>query len=404
MLLLVTPRALAEHLAHALGVDGGLALLAFVVGIYAVLGRAAREVLERGGLDVSVEVQVSLGLVLVGVLALLDVRELEQRPKAKSNPSSRRASSAQHGNKEAAEDCPDSSSEDCNSAGRETTAGASLRRYASSMPLVPSADLEPWWTPREENFSGKQEAAIQELLASHFGDEAPAEKRKGLERIIVNGDARAAAIRALVARQFDVSAARKLVDDMLQWRAENHVDEVLKYPIPEETLRKIRSCLFDGFCGVCNQGCPVYIVFGGRMDLAECKRLTSVDEIVKYHVQVMEYNMNVYYPMISRMTGRTTSRVTMLLDLKGFGGHNVKPSFWETINGTFALEGWISVVKRVLDEDNWKSWKTACEQKGADKRLSAHDTFSIFFFVAFFMTPKIAQPWRQLIMCFTTSG
>lgn len=406
MALLIAPRALVEQFSRAAGVHGGLNQLALVLVVYAVLGRAVRVLMDRSGMVVvNLEVQCTCSLMLVAALAVLDMQDLKRRvgaswPQGAVEESSVQevhnagdSSDHQNSDDEETEVIEDdgqindqlesprhrqrenrvgitqrrsgqaaASSTSQNNAGKDKSL---LKRFTSTNPLLPSANLEPWWEHRQESYTGEQEAAIQEMLNSHFGENAPEEKRRALERVIVNGDARSAAIRALVARQFNVQDARKLVDDMLQWRAENKIDEILKYPLPPETLGKIRSCLFDGFTGVCNQGCPVYLLFAGRMDLAECKRLAGIEDTLKYHVQVMEYNMNVYYPLISQMTGKTTSRVTLLLDLKGFGGHNVKPSFWEMINALAAIDNffyyeWLNKVIIVNAGLFFKFfWKTA---------------------------------------------
>jgi hypothetical protein len=204
-----------------------------------------------------------------------------------------------------------------------------LTRWPTELPPMEMGTL-PWWSAYEAPaLSATQESAVAEVLASHLGAGAPSETRLALRGIVVNGDARAAALRVLKARKFDVQAARALLDQTARWRAEREVDSILARVLPTETLDSLRRCLHDGFCGVCCDGFPVYISMGGRLDLASALEQHGLETIETYHIQVMEYCQRIYYPKVSALVGRTVDKVTLLLDLSGFGGHNVKAAFWE---------------------------------------------------------------------------
>jgi len=180
-----------------------------------------------------------------------------------------------------------------------------------------------WWkVSADGHFTADKEESIVKITNRYFGENP----NSRMQHFVVNDDTRSLAIRALTAQKWILDDAIALLDNMLEWRLENRVDDLLSEPLPVETLHHIRSCLFDGFYGVCNDGFPIYFCFGGRLDLAECTRLVGLEAIIKYHIQVMEYNHHVYYKKVSSMIGQTVSKVTLVLDLSGFGGHNVKVS------------------------------------------------------------------------------
>jgi len=207
-----------------------------------------------------------------------------------------------------------------------------LLRQVSSFPLPVGEKGPKWWTLEEKAFSEEQEKMIEEVVSRFFNESAPEHVRKPLEPFVVAGDKRSAAARALQARQWRFEEAVLLLKKTSEWRRSERIDDYLEEPLLEKTVARIRSCLFDGFSGLCNNGFPIYILLGGRMDLTRAKKEVALDDIVRYHIQVMEYNLKVYYPKISKAVGQTRYKVTLLLDLTGFGSHNVRPSFWDVTN------------------------------------------------------------------------
>mmetsp|Transcript_32531 Transcript_32531/g.51781 ORF Transcript_32531/g.51781 Transcript_32531/m.51781 type:complete len:258 (+) Transcript_32531:619-1392(+) len=153
---------------------------------------------------------------------------------------------------------------------------------------------------------------------------------------VVNGDIRETCIKMLTARQWNFENMVKMVDDMIEWRIKENIGNILYEDLGDEIRTLVRAQLNDGFCGVCRNGYPVYIMLAGEMDMGPLKPV--LPQVVRYHIQVMEYNRKAYYKHISQTTGHSADKVTLVLDLKNFGGHNVRPSFWDVCSAISAID------------------------------------------------------------------
>ena len=177
-------------------------------------------------------------------------------------------------------------------------------------------------------------------LFHRFFDPAttPATTLARTRNTIVAGDGMAAARRALIAREWVLKDAVELIERQLAWRERERVDDVLAHPLPPPVVERIRRGLCDGFCGVDREGYPIYWARLGGLDFASLKADVGLATILRYHVQVMEFNQRVYYARLSRQANRTINRMTMIFDLDGFSAWNVGSDFWAVMKAVTGVD------------------------------------------------------------------
>jgi hypothetical protein len=164
--------------------------------------------------------------------------------------------------------------------------------------------------------------------------------------LCVNDNPLDGACRALEYCRWDVQEACNLIEQNLDWRNRGGIDSILYDRLPLDHVQAIRLAFGDGFYGFDLEGFPCYWCPAGMIDIASLKDRVPLDEMVRYHIQMMEFNQQVYLRRISSNSNRTLHNFTGILDLKGFGVRNLNKAFRECLSV-------VSIVDRDYYYDNF---------------------------------------------------
>jgi hypothetical protein len=187
-------------------------------------------------------------------------------------------------------------------------------------------------------FTLAQEASI-ETLVKRFFDKSRSVVWSRSKNICVNDDGRWAAIRALDARKWKVDDATTLIENNLKWRERDGIDNIFSKVVPANDIRAIRVAMGDGFFGTDRTGTPIYWCPAGSVHLSSLKgEVSSVESLVIYHVQTVEYNQRIWYRELSKQQNRCIYQSTCVLDLKGFSTKNTSGGFWECMQAITAID------------------------------------------------------------------
>ncbi|KAI8060240.1 CRAL-TRIO domain-containing protein [Gongronella butleri] len=148
----------------------------------------------------------------------------------------------------------------------------------------------------------------------------------------------------LIARSWDVDAAKQQLLAMLEWRKANGIDVYpvadgknklpVLYPIrgykslpdqnltaedgiSESVLRIYRHMGGSALHKVDKDGCPIYIERLGKHQAKELGKNTTAEEIYHYHVGCNEFLHRVIMPDCSAAAGRVINRETVIMDCDG---------------------------------------------------------------------------------------
>ena len=196
-----------------------------------------------------------------------------------------------------------------------------------------------------------QDQAVKQIYDMFYNPEtAPPETLAKTKHTVVAGDGRAAAERALTARQFKVDQTVKLIQNQLAWREREGVDDIFNKQVPQEHVDRIRRSMCDGFCGVDKEGFPVLWSQMGKLSMSKLKDEVGMPNLMTYHIQLMEYNARVYFPKVSEKVGRTVYQITFVVDLSGFGIQTVSGDFWSVSQAVGAVDAdnYFESVHKVL--------------------------------------------------------
>ncbi|KAI9496667.1 CRAL-TRIO domain-containing protein [Zychaea mexicana] len=180
----------------------------------------------------------------------------------------------------------------------------------------------------------EQNEAVQQLRAE-LGDQGVELKTEYL-------------IQFLIARSWNIKAAKEQLENTLAWRKESNVDvhpvATLDNKLP--LLYPVRgfSCLPDGnldvhpsvseavlriyrwMGGSClhktdNDGCPIYIERLGHHAAKEIAKYATSEEVSHYHIGCNEFLHRVIMKDCSKKAGKIINRETVIFDCTGMGWH-----------------------------------------------------------------------------------
>lgn len=143
---------------------------------------------------------------------------------------------------------------------------------------------------------------IAEGIVSKFGDGKLNDKHKLL--------------RFLRAREYDNAKACEMYFNHLAWREQEGVDTIL-----QDFQFKEREAFLgvypQGYYKTDKTGRPVSIQHLGSIDLKKIKEVTTMERMVKFHIQEYERFLSQIAPVCSRVAGRHIDQTFAILDVKG---------------------------------------------------------------------------------------
>ncbi|KAL3737976.1 hypothetical protein ACJRO7_019497 [Eucalyptus globulus] len=128
-------------------------------------------------------------------------------------------------------------------------------------------------------------------------------------------------LRFLKMRDFDVSKAKEIFLNYLKWREDYGVEAILK-EFKFEEYSEVKKFYPHGYHGVDKCGRPLYIERLGMVDLNSLLKVTTVEQLVRYHVSEQEKTQNLRYPACSIAAKRHIASTISILDVKGVGMSN----------------------------------------------------------------------------------
>jgi hypothetical protein len=182
-----------------------------------------------------------------------------------------------------------------------------------------------------------RELAIDKVRSRFFDSTSPDYSRT--KHMLVDEDGYAGAERALIARRWNVPDAMQLIADTMEWRRKQGIDRILERAVRAEAVLATRRAMGDGFFGQDLDGYPLYWIKAGLVDLSKLKEDAGLENLVNYHIQLMEYNQKVYYTELSRRRKRTFYSATIVVDLAGFSVRTVGGCFMEVMTAVGAVDG-----------------------------------------------------------------
>ncbi|CAN0915771.1 Phosphatidylinositol/phosphatidylcholine transfer protein SFH2 [Linum grandiflorum] len=133
-------------------------------------------------------------------------------------------------------------------------------------------------------------------------------------QIMHQGSPTEALTKFLIARDWDIPKAHKMLLDCLRWRAQNEIDSILAKPIvPTELYRSVRDTQLLGLSGFTKEGIPVIAVGVGQSTHDKA----SMHYYVQSHIQMNEYRDRIVLPDASKKYGRHISTCIKILDMTG---------------------------------------------------------------------------------------
>jgi len=122
----------------------------------------------------------------------------------------------------------------------------------------------------------------------------------------------------------DVNKAVAIFDKLMQWRADNDIDNCLdNWNFDVEGIKKYYPHQFQGFD---LQGRPIYIERLGKIDIKGLNKICSLDDFARYHVYHHEFLQRVLLPQASKLAGRQIRQFVTICDVGGIGvSHLGKP-------------------------------------------------------------------------------
>ncbi|KAJ9514644.1 hypothetical protein QJQ45_028353 [Haematococcus lacustris] len=118
------------------------------------------------------------------------------------------------------------------------------------------------------------------------------------------------------ARGWDLAAAAKMWKDMLDFRKQNQVDQILTDFVYKEK-DAVLEVFPQGLHKTDRQGRPVMVYKFGAADIKKLRRITSDERLIRFHIQENERIMRQVLPACSVLLGRHVEKMTTLIDIAG---------------------------------------------------------------------------------------
>lgn len=147
--------------------------------------------------------------------------------------------------------------------------------------------------------------------------------------------------RFLRARQHDIPRALAMFLNHLDWREENNMDTILEdFHFHERDA--FLTLYPQGYHMTDKTGRPIYIQHLGQINVKALQAITTVERMVRYHVQEYERALKYIFPSCSKVAGRHIDQTLTILDVQGVGLRHL----------TGDVKRIMSLITRV-DQDNY---------------------------------------------------
>jgi len=133
-----------------------------------------------------------------------------------------------------------------------------------------------------------------------------------------------------------VKKAVKMFVDMLEWREAYGTDGAFSWKF--EQIEAIKKSYPHGFHKYDKQGRPIYIERVGHMDQKALLDVISVEDMMKFHVQTMEYARTTLFAKASERAGGVIDQQLTIVDLDGLGLSHLGRVTYSFLNGVADID------------------------------------------------------------------
>lgn len=140
-------------------------------------------------------------------------------------------------------------------------------------------------------------------------------------------------IRFLRARKLKLDKALDMFKKYLIFRQENsYIENIENTTIPEEA--DILTYLPQGYHKTDKFDRPIYYELLGRLNLDKLLQITTLDNLFKHRIKVLENMISNILPAASLSAKRNIHQYFSIIDLKGFSSKFLSKKFYEYIKST----------------------------------------------------------------------
>ena len=143
-------------------------------------------------------------------------------------------------------------------------------------------------------------------------------------------------IRFLRARKLNIKKATRMLLDYYHWKAKMNLDNLYSNYVFKE---KYKLQLLFPLCyhKVTKDGKPIYIEIMGKLNPDELFKLSSMEEITKYSVQIYEKLERDYFKICSQIKGAYIHGVFNIIDFNGINSSILNKKLISYVKETFKI-------------------------------------------------------------------
>jgi hypothetical protein len=143
-------------------------------------------------------------------------------------------------------------------------------------------------------------------------------------------------IRFLRARKLNIKKATRMLLDYYHWKAKMNLDYLYSNYVFKEKY-KLQLLFPHCFHKVTKDGKPIYIEIMGKLNPDELFKLSSMEEITKYSVQIYEKLERDYFKACSQLKGSYIHSVCNIIDFGGINSSILNKKLLAYVQETFKI-------------------------------------------------------------------